>query len=229
MVWAAPAITAISEPSVSTFDEDDVGEGKIVQPAHVDIDGGGLRRHVGCRSAGEHAANEMLIGPLAVPWHDQPANSGLAGQRNLVNAHPWGQLAPEEGRQERIGIERLDLRDDRCERVAAAIGADVDRGPARRHKPTQQGKLGLEAPALLGDLVGKVEPSREEMLEPILQANAQENRPWQCLNFLPEPHGQASLRPTLPQLVGSDGLRAAAPAAAALVPTSAGAGAIASA
>src|SRR5258707_3725232 len=35
-------------------------------------------------------------------------------------------------------------------------------------------------------------------------------RPWQCLNFLPEPHGQASLRPTLPQVVGSLGSRATA-------------------
>src|SRR6202035_1659187 len=33
-------------------------------------------------------------------------------------------------------------------------------------------------------------------------------RPWQCLNFLPEPHGHSSLRPTLPQLAGSCGLRA---------------------
>jgi len=29
------------------------------------------------------------------------------------------------------------------------------------------------------------------------------------LNFLPEPQGQASLRPTLPQVVGSFGLRSA--------------------
>src|SRR5450631_2964375 len=36
----------------------------------------------------------------------------------------------------------------------------------------------------------------------------QANRPWQCLNFLPEPHGQTSLRPTLPQVAGSLGLRA---------------------
>ena len=32
------------------------------------------------------------------------------------------------------------------------------------------------------------------------------NRPWQCLYFLPEPHGQTSLRPTLPQLDGSFGI-----------------------
>src|SRR6185312_12542444 len=44
--------------------------------------------------------------------------------------------------------------------------------------------------------------------------------PWQCLNFLPEPQGQASLRPTLPHVVGSFGLRSATavspPAATAL-------------
>ena len=39
---------------------------------------------------------------------------------------------------------------------------------------------------------------------------AQPNRPWQCLYFLPEPHGQTSLRPTLPQVVGSFGLRSTA-------------------
>ena len=36
------------------------------------------------------------------------------------------------------------------------------------------------------------------------------NRPWQCLNFFPEPHGQTSLRPTLPQVAGSLGSRATA-------------------
>src|SRR5690348_16570035 len=38
----------------------------------------------------------------------------------------------------------------------------------------------------------------------------QPNRPWQCLYFLPEPHGHISLRPTLPQVVGSFGLTARA-------------------
>src|SRR5262249_25095743 len=38
--------------------------------------------------------------------------------------------------------------------------------------------------------------------------------PWQCLNFLPEPHGQSSLRPTLPQLAGFFGSRPMAPALA---------------
>src|ERR1700733_14374418 len=33
--------------------------------------------------------------------------------------------------------------------------------------------------------------------------------PWQCLYFLPEPHGQASLRPILPQVFGSLGSRSA--------------------
>src|SRR5882757_7300092 len=36
--------------------------------------------------------------------------------------------------------------------------------------------------------------------------------PWQCLYFLPEPQGQSSLRPTLPQLAGFLGSRSAAPA-----------------
>src|SRR6185312_14214903 len=39
--------------------------------------------------------------------------------------------------------------------------------------------------------------------------SAQANLPWQCLNFLPEPHGHGSLRPTLPQLCGSFGFLAA--------------------
>src|ERR1700727_2158454 len=33
--------------------------------------------------------------------------------------------------------------------------------------------------------------------------------PWQCLYFLPEPHGQSSLRPILPQLAGFLGSRSA--------------------
>src|SRR6185437_3963744 len=44
-------------------------------------------------------------------------------------------------------------------------------------------------------------------LEPIRPYQAK--RPWQCLYFLPEPQGQTSLRPTLPQVVGSLGLRSA--------------------
>src|ERR1700710_468538 len=35
-------------------------------------------------------------------------------------------------------------------------------------------------------------------------------RPWQCLYFLPEPHGQSSLRPILPQLEGFFGSRLSA-------------------
>src|SRR5256885_12606666 len=34
--------------------------------------------------------------------------------------------------------------------------------------------------------------------------------PWQCLYFLPEPQGQSSLRPTLPQVAGFCGSRSAA-------------------
>src|SRR5262245_19804995 len=34
--------------------------------------------------------------------------------------------------------------------------------------------------------------------------------PWQCLYFLPDPHGQSALRATLPQVEGSLGSRAAA-------------------
>src|SRR5258708_36900922 len=37
-------------------------------------------------------------------------------------------------------------------------------------------------------------------------------RPWQCLYFLPELHGQSSLRPILPQLAGLFGSRSAAAA-----------------
>src|SRR4249920_719701 len=43
-----------------------------------------------------------------------------------------------------------------------------------------------------------------------LQAHAY--LPWQCLYFLPEPQGQSSLRPILPQLAGFLGSRSAAPA-----------------
>src|SRR6476659_4574751 len=39
--------------------------------------------------------------------------------------------------------------------------------------------------------------------------------PWQCLYFLPEPHGQSSLRPILPQLAGFLGSRNAASVACA--------------
>src|SRR5690606_847848 len=42
---------------------------------------------------------------------------------------------------------------------------------------------------------------------PGLASTRHTRTPWQCLNFLPEPQGQGSLRPTLPQVEGSDGLR----------------------
>jgi hypothetical protein len=44
---------------------------------------------------------------------------------------------------------------------------------------------------------------------PINNAN-QAKLPWQCLYFLPEPQGQASLRPTRPQVDWSLGLRSSA-------------------
>ena len=44
-------------------------------------------------------------------------------------------------------------------------------------------------------------------------------RPWQCLYFLPEPHGQSSLRPTLPHVVGSFGLRSVTPDAGGAIAT----------
>src|SRR5687768_6135044 len=42
-----------------------------------------------------------------------------------------------------------------------------------------------------------------------MQDDNQPNLPWQCLNFLPEPQGQFSLRPTLPQVAGLFGSRSA--------------------
>src|SRR5262245_41094317 len=53
----------------------------------------------------------------------------------------------------------------------------------------------------------------------------QPNLPWQCLNFLPDPQGQSSLRPTLPQLDGSFGFRSACASFPLLLPASAGASA----
>ena len=40
-----------------------------------------------------------------------------------------------------------------------------------------------------------------------------DTRPWQCLYFLPEPHGQGALRGTLPQLAGSSRSMTAGPGA----------------
>ena len=40
-------------------------------------------------------------------------------------------------------------------------------------------------------------------------AAAYATRPWQCLNFLPEPQGQGLLRPTLPHGEGGRGMAAA--------------------
>src|SRR5450631_1655818 len=45
--------------------------------------------------------------------------------------------------------------------------------------------------------------------------------PWQCLYFLPEPQGQSSLRPTLPQLAGFFGSRLAVAAGTSEAPANA--------
>src|SRR6202453_2969241 len=51
---------------------------------------------------------------------------------------------------------------------------------------------------------------REERLLPtLIVSHTHAYFPWQCLYFLPEPHGQSSLRPTLPQLAGFLGSRPA--------------------
>src|SRR6266481_1888267 len=47
--------------------------------------------------------------------------------------------------------------------------------------------------------------------------------PWQCLYFLPEPQGQSSLRPTLPQLAGFFGSRLAVAAGTSEAPANANA------
>src|SRR6266436_6590071 len=52
-------------------------------------------------------------------------------------------------------------------------------------------------------MVGVVERRRDEFW-------SYTNLPWQCLYLLPDPHGQVSLRLTLPQLDGSFELRIAA-------------------
>ena len=55
--------------------------------------------------------------------------------------------------------------------------------------------------------LGKLEEQRRKLdLDEDFRPQAA-NRPWQCLYFLPEPQGQGSLRPTLPQLDGSFGSR----------------------
>src|SRR5208337_564410 len=55
-------------------------------------------------------------------------------------------------------------------------------------------------------------------------AFAQATCPWQCLNFLPDPHGQDSFRPTFPQVAGFFGSRSATatPDIAAVRPTAIG-------
>src|SRR4029453_5489370 len=46
--------------------------------------------------------------------------------------------------------------------------------------------------------------------QPTSQQQAQSCLPWQCLYFLPDPHGHSALRETLPQVAGSFGLTAPA-------------------
>src|SRR5260370_40156071 len=43
----------------------------------------------------------------------------------------------------------------------------------------------------------------------VLEKQRFQTRPWQCLNFLPEPQGQGALRATLPQAEGLLGSSAA--------------------
>src|ERR1700732_5072634 len=54
------------------------------------------------------------------------------------------------------------------------------------------------------DLTSGIAERRNKAIAPYAK------RPWQCLYFLPEPQGQASLRPTLPQLAGLPASRSAA-------------------
>lgn len=51
-------------------------------------------------------------------------------------------------------------------------------------------------------------PKVSSLPDPLWQPYA--NTPWQCLNFFPDPHGHASLRPILPHVAGSSGLRSSA-------------------
>ena len=75
------------------------------------------------------------------------------------------------------------------------------------------------APPVTSPLAGD---SRPRSGRSVPSAAGHPYRPWQCLYFLPEPHGQASLRPTLPQLSGSSGLRSATCTIPLPLPSSAG-------
>src|SRR6266516_3227564 len=148
-----------------------------------------------------------------------------------------------EDRAEHRAPDRLDTAEVRYPLIAAARSADdegeeteirddfhaLDDEPLHGTPPDRRRyRIGSERAA--GDFLcraeGKPRSVPRDCAMPSGEAHA--NRPWQCLYFLPEPHGQGSLRPTLPQDVGSLGLRWAERAAA-KPPAAAPAGASASA
>ena len=68
-------------------------------------------------------------------------------------------------------------------------------------------------------LAAEVSPADEAELQigRSIPAGCYTSTPWQCLYFLPEPHGHTSLRPTLPHVAGSAGSRWMAGSAASAV------------
>src|SRR5258708_38194397 len=73
-----------------------------------------------------------------------------------------------------------------------ALVAKADEQPT----PRRSGKL----PPLLGESAITLSVSSGSR---VLEKQRFQIRPWQCLNFLPEPQGQGALRATLPQVDGS--------------------------
>jgi hypothetical protein len=91
-----------------------------------------------------------------------------------VQAHPPAELGAREGGDRGIGLERFDPLRDTRQRVAvqAPVRADVDRGAAGSHHIAQRKQLGLAPPRLFGDLVGKIEPARQQELQAVLDEQA---------------------------------------------------------
>jgi hypothetical protein len=96
--------------------------------------------------------------------------------------------------------------------IPGGCEARAEQGSSGTHRAARPGRG--KSTALVG-CANAMNPGRARRcsdpwipaLPPVGGDEGYANAPWQCLYFLPEPQGQVSLRPTLPQVDWSLGFR----------------------
>ena len=142
---------------------------------------------VSVSARGSSTSGEIASVRLQKSRRPRMRDSGSPASRRAAKASTRAAASPSAASGARDQVDRAQAR-TRPQAASAASRSGGSR-PSRAKSPGQR-------PARLG--------ARRRRTERGVARQA--STPWQCLYFLPDPQGQASLRPTLPQVLGSFGI-----------------------